>query len=245
MPTIGVLDALLLAGPVSLAALGMIRGSAVELASCVSTATGLIIAWVIAFQTPVQTLGTPMAVAVGLVCGIVAWRLARHLCQRLAHGQRPSGWTRCLDGVAGAAMGASRGVALVAAVCFAYAVVLVPVGLHDPAEAIAYPVYLQVASAASGVAVAAPVKTVEPTALPTAVANAALPGLIPAIPPPTVPARPALMPAILNAIAPSAAAAPVLPRTVDVPVRQFPASLVETHHNLLHPFGLAPRRPRH
>ena len=55
--------------------------------------------------------------------------------------------------------------------------------------------------------------------------------------------------ALLHVIAPSAAAAPTQPPMPvyhpDIPVRGIPVSLLETHHNILHPYGLSRRRPTH
>lgn len=51
-PGFGILDALLVAVPISLALLGLIRGAPVELASCCGCIAGVAAAWVVSTLAP-------------------------------------------------------------------------------------------------------------------------------------------------------------------------------------------------
>ena len=260
-PGFGLLDAMLVAVPVLLTLLGLIRGAPVELASCCGCIAGIVAAWAVSCLAPVQALGPPATPLLALIAGVVVWRLARGLSRRLGFDTRWIDLGRVFDSVLGGAMGALRGVALVSAGCLAYAVVCVPFGFANPVQMVAYPVFLalgsQVTSAALASAQPAAVMLSSAT-VPDSMASVPLPFIAPHIDP-----SPTAVPATVNTyaaasgsglaalvqtIAPPAAAAPVHPSPAfhpDIPVRDIPVSLIETHHNILHPFGYAGRRHRH
>ena len=263
----GLLDTALVSVPIFLMLLGMIRGAPVELASCCGCIAGVAAAWLVSCLGPVQALGQPAAPVAALVTGVVAWRLTRGLSQRLGFDTRWIDLGRVFDSFVGAVMGAARGLVFVSAACLSYAVIVVPLGLANPADTVSYPVFLalgsRVTSAVVDVSSPVVVTLAEQTSLPfvaprfgapaPVIAPLAAPPLPSAVlPPPPLPgltAQPPLprtngpgLAALIHVIAPDAAAAPLRPLPLatyhpEIPVRSVPASLIETHHNVLHPFG--------
>ena len=250
-PGFGVLDTVLVSIPFFLAMMGLIRGAPVELASCFGCLVGLAAAWAVGCMPSVQSLESPAGPLIALVSGVVAWRLARALSHWVGLDTRWVNFGRLFDSVLGLSMGALRGVALVSAGCLAYAMVMVPMGLANPVKTVAYPVFLAMGSRVTSTVIA----TVETTSLsPLAsgrVQQAA--SLIPVpVSAPTLAAvaAPETAPgvafaALVRVVAPNAIAATMLPAPraplasahPDIPVRQVPLSLIETHHNILRPHG--------
>ena len=252
-PGFGILDTLLVSLPIFLAILGLIRGAPVELASCLGCIAGIAAAWAVSTVPFVHDLGQPASPLIALASGVIAWRLMRGISDRFGFDTRWCDLGRLFDSFAGFSMGALRGVALVSAGCLAYAVVLVPLGLANPLDTVAYPVFLSVGSQVTSAVIA----KLEPltatpgdTVGPQSFASVPLPLLMPQIPntePPAAAVPGAALASLIQAVAPSAVAATMLPpaRAVpmpayhpDIPVRQVPVSLIETHHNLLHPRGI-------
>ncbi len=258
-PGFGVLDAALVAVPIFLMLLGLIRGAPVELASCLGCVAGVIVAWLVSSIPLVHGLGQPMAPLLAVVSGIIAWRFMRGLSHRLGFDTRWINLGRLFDSFVGGLMGAVRGVALVAVACLSYQMIAVPFGLGDPMRTVAYPVYLAIGSQVTSIAVA----TADPmlaklvdTGSTQSMATVPLPFTAPrlaALPPQVAIPVAATLPStngiglqtLIYAIAPSAAAAPVQPLAVyhpEIAARGIPVSLLETHHNLAHPFGFTHRR---
>jgi hypothetical protein len=269
----GVLDSMLVALPVFLALFGLVRGAPVELASCLGCIAGAIAAWAVGNTVLVQGLSQPWGPLLSLGAGIVTWRLTRGLTRKLGFDTRWTSFGTLLDSVLGFGMGGLRGVAFVSAGCLAYAMIFVPLGLANPIDTVAYPVFLalgsQVTSAVVTAAAPASTQMAINTAQPSLI-SVPLPLLAPHIgdEPPAPAAQSAPMPApaslgtvapatagvavasLLHALTSDAVAAPVRPgdRTVAhpvIPVRGVPAWLVETRHNIANPYGAAIRRPRH
>lgn len=261
----GLLDTALVSVPIFLMLLGLIRGAPVELASCCGCIAGVAAAWLVSCLGPVQALGQPAAPVAALVTGVVAWRLTRGLSQRLGFDTRWIDLGRGFDSFVGAVMGAARGVVFVSAACLSYAVIVVPLGLSNPIDTVSYPVFLalgsRVTSAVVEVSRPVVVTLAEQTSLPfvtlqsgapahVAASLAAPPLPSAALPSPPLPGSTASPPrtngpglaALIHVSAPDAAAAPARPLPLatyhpDIPVRSVPVSLIETHHNILHPFG--------
>ena len=261
-PGFGILDTLLVSIPIFLALLGLIRGAPVELASCLGCIAGIAAAWAISTVPFVHDLGQPASPLIALAGGVVAWRLMRGISNRFGLDTRWFDLGRLFDSFAGFSMGGLRGVAMVSAGCLVYAVVMVPLGLTNPLETVAYPVFLSVGSQVTSAVVAKvePLMTATPseTAGSQSFASVPLPMVMPQIGTPPVPAAVAAVPgaalaSLIHAVAPSAVAATMLPPPAtavpayrpDIPVRQVPVSLIETHHNLLHPHGIFVRHTVH
>ena len=261
-PGFGLLDAMLIAVPVLLTMLGLIRGAPVELASCCGCMAGIAAAWAVSCLGPVQGMGQPAAPLLALAVGMVVWRLARGLSRRLGFDTRWIDLGRIFDSVVGGLMGAVRGLAIVSAACLAYAVVAVPFGLANPLQTVAYPVFLALGSQVTSAVItrAQPAAALfADTTAPDNAASVPLPFIVPHLGPPQAWANPAppaaagpSLAALAHAVAPAAVAAPLpayrpdIPiRDIpvrDIPVRGIPVGLMETHHNILHPFGSAGRR---
>ncbi len=268
----GLLDALLVAVPLCLAILGFLRGGPAELSSGIGCAIGLAAAWLIASLPSVQVVGPQISLIIAAVGGIAIWRVTRTIFGMVGLDLKTRHWGHHFDSAAGLSLGAGRGVVLVAAGCVFYAAALVPMGLANPSGTVMYPWFLHMASQATNtaipVAVASisqpstalssyappplpdeasqpPITTATTTTAPTATATAA-PLLAP--PPPagshwTPTLRDAGAAAVAAVAVPSiATAARQFAYQPPVPVRQVPPALVETHHNILHPFGGAPVR---
>ena len=252
-PGFGLLDAMLVAVPVLLMMLGLIRGAPVELASCCGCIAGIVAAWAVSCLGPVQALGQPGAPLLALAAGTVVWRLARGLSRRFGFDTRWIDLGSIFDTVAGGLMGALRGLAIVSAACLAYAVVAVPFGFTNPVQTLAYPMFLalgsQVTSAVIARAQPAAAMLADSTA-PDSVVNVPLPFIAPHIGPAApAPSNAPSLSGLAHAVVPTAVAAPIAPLAApvpvyhpDIPVRGIPAGLMETHHNILHPFGTAGRR---
>ena len=145
-PGFGLLDTALVSVPVMLALLGLIRGAPVELASCCGCFVGAAAAYLVSCLAPVHALGEPVAPLLALAAGVVTWRLTRGLSERLGLNTRWIDLGGLFDSATGCVMGGIRGIALVSAACLAYAMILVPLGLANPMQTVAYPVYLAVGS---------------------------------------------------------------------------------------------------
>ena len=255
-PGFSLLDAALVSLPIFLMLLGFIRGAPVELASCLGCMVGAVAAWLVSSVPMVHGLGEPMAPLLALLGGIVTWRVVCWVSHHFGFDTRWVDLGRIFDCFVGGVMGGVRGVALVSAGCLSYAMILVPFGLANPMRTVAYPVFLavgsQVTSAAMATADPVMAKFVDAGAgqsLATVPLPFTAPRLVAAqvapLPPPLPTVNGTGLQTLMHAIAPSAAAAPVLPIPVYhpvVPARGIPASLMETHHNILHPFGLSRRR---
>ena len=258
-PGFGILDTVLVSIPFFLAILGLIRGAPVELASCLGVLAGMAAAWAVGCVPFVHTLGEPAAPLVALASGVVVWRLARGLSQRLGFDTRWVDLGGLFDSFAGLAMGALRGVALVSAACLAYAMVFVPMGFADPVQTVAYPVFLAVGSKVTSAVIAgvtnaslSPLDAGQPQ--PQAVSSIPVPvsdSTIAAVAAPTA-APGVAFAALVRVVAPNALAATMQPAPSlsqpgahpDIPVRQVPVTLMETHHNIVHPHGLWRRAHR-
>ena len=256
-PGFGLLDASLVSIPICLAILGLIRGAPVELASCLGCIAGIAAAWVISNIPFVHELGQPASPIVALAGGVTAWRLVRGLSNTFGFDTRWFDLGRLFDSFLGLSMGAIRGVALVSAGCLAYAVIMVPLGMADPLQTVVYPVFLSVGSQVTSAVIAkldASSATFTGDSGSQSFASVPLPLTMPQIPasdPPLPAYASATVPGValsslIHAVAPAAVAAtmmpppprPVLAYHPDIPVRQIPVSLIETHHNILHPRGL-------
>jgi hypothetical protein len=265
-PGFGILDTLLVSLPIFLAILGLIRGAPVEFASCLGCLAGIAAAWAVSNIPVVHDLGQPASPLIALASGVIAWRLMRGISDRFGFDTRWIDLGRLFDSFAGFSMGGLRGVALVSAGCLAYAVVLVPLGLANPLDTVAYPVFLSVGSQVTSAVIAKlePQTASQPetaearsSAGSTSFASVPLPMVMPQIPGPAAPSAVATglaLASLMHAVAPSAIAATMapLPRGVtmpayhpDIPVRGVPVSLIETHHNLLHPRGMFVRHAVH
>ena len=252
-PGFGLLDTALVSVPVLLLLLGLIRGAPVELASCLGCAAGIAAAWVVGCLPVTASLGPTWSPLAALAGGLAAWRLAAGVSHRFGFDTRWIDLGRLFNSFVGGAMGALRGLAVVSAGCLSYAVILVPLGLANPMRTVAYPVFLSLGATVTH----AVMEASEPAATKLAAAVAFVPRL--PVPAPEPPAPPAPLPttngpalaALIQVIAPNAAAAtsqPPVPLPVprpDSPVREVPISLIETHHNILHPFGTSHRRAHH
>ena len=296
-PGFDLLDAMLVAVPVLLTMLGLIRGAPVELASCCGCIAGIVATWAVSCLGPVQALGQPAAPLVALGAGVVVWQLARGLSRRFGFDTRWVDLGSIFDSVVGGLMGALRGLAFASVGCLAYAMVAVPLGFANPVHTVAYPVFLALGSqvtsavlarvqpAATLLANATTADTAASVPLPrtapwTSTAPAlAAPGVAPspaAIPVTTAYVAPsgATLAAVVHTVTPPAAAISPIPMPVshpdipmpvshpdipmpvshpdipmpvshpDIPVRGIPVALIETHHNIMRPFGSA-GRPHH
>ena len=282
-PGFGLLDTALVSIPIFLMLLGLIRGAPVELASCCGCIAGVAATWLMSCLGPVQALGQPAAPLVALFAGLAVWRLVRGLSHRWGFDTRWVDLGRVFDSFVGGAMGAARGLVFVSAACLSYAVICVPLGLANPMNTVAYPVFLTVGSNVTNAVVQASKPVVatlaEQTALPFVTPHAATTASFAALPLPASPPLPAAQPlpatlplptgasaplpptangpglaALLRGIAPGSAVGPAQPVPqpqpivayhADIPIRTLPVSLIETHHNVLHPFGTAGRRRVH
>ena len=261
-PGFGLLDTALASIPICLAVLGLIRGAPVELASCLGCIAGIAMAWVISNIPFVHELGQPGSPLMALAGGVIAWRLVRGLSNYFGFDTRWFDLGRLFDSFLGFSMGGLRGVALVSAGCLAYGVIMVPLGLANPLQTVVYPVFLAVGSQVTSAVIA---KLDSPSAPPAgesspqSFASVPLPLTMPQIPAsepplPTITASAsvpgAALSSLIHAVAPGAIAATMMPPQrmprpayhADIPVRQVPVTLVETHHNILHPHGLWVKR---
>ena len=250
-PGFGLLDTALVSVPIFLMLLGLIRGAPVELASCCGCAAGVASAWLVSCLPPFQALGQPGAPLVALMTGLAAWWLARGVSHRFGFDTRWIDFGRLFDSVTGGVMGGIRGLAIVSTGCLSYAVICVPLGLANPIGTAAYPVFLTLGANVTH----AVMEASEPVAIKIADAITPVPApvhaALPAAPPPLPTANGPALAALIHVIAPEAAAASSLPLPLplpvpraDSPVRGIPVSLMETHHNILHPFGMLRRRSR-
>ena len=261
-PGFGVLDTALVSVPFLLLLLGLVRGAPVELASSVGCLAGIVAAWMVSMLAPVHLLGPTGGPLVALFAGIVAWRVVRSLSNRFGFDTRWIDLGRLFDSFAGGAMGAVRGVAFVSAGCLSYAMILVPLGLSNPLDTVAYPVFLAVGSRVTSAVIASTATLAlrqGDQAWAQSLATVPLPLTAPQIasaqPQPAPSAQPTVpgvaLASLMHAIAPAAIAAPMQPVQApagighDIPVRGIPANLIETHHNIRQPFGATMRHPRH
>ena len=243
-PGFGLLDTALVSFPLTLALLGLIRGGPVELASCCGCLASAAVTWIVGATPLVQALGEPTAPILALLSGIAVWHVARSAARWRRLDLHWLDLGRGFDSVAGFVMGAMRGAALAVAGCLAYAIFLVPLGLSDPAQTLVYPRFLNVGARVTG-ALTASRGAAEAN---LSVAESGTMDAFRAVPAPALSEAQAArtgtaLATLLHAVAPSASAATMLPPQVartlqpDIPVRQFPVALIETHHNLLHPRG--------
>lgn len=258
-PGFGLLDAALISIPVGLLLLGLIRGAPVELASCVGCLVGVFAAWLISAVAPAQEFGPTVAPLIALGTGLIAWRMARGLSRRLGLDTRWVSLGGLFDSCAGGVMGGLRGVAMVSAGCLAYAVIFVPLGFANALDTVSYPVFLSVGSRVTSAALAVAPSTPSPgiAGSQSNFASVPLPLTMPRIPSDGAPSRSAPpvqtvssgpgpgLAALIHAVAPGAlagtVATPIRPIPAyhsDFPVRSVPVSLIETHHNILHPRGI-------
>lgn len=249
-PGFSFLDAMLVCIPIGFAAMGLIRGAAVEMSSSLGCLVGAAAAWGLGQTSFVEALGQELGLIVALVAGVVAWRLSRRLLPSWGVGEQwTSAWGRGLDWLAGLLLGGVRGLALVCAACLACAMLAVPLGLSAPVKSVVYPVFAGLALQTLRPVLASTLPAIVPTA---EAASPVRPAALPAVPPmhDVVDVAPPASAWALEAAAAaraltartSAAAMPPAAAQPDIPVRQLPVNLVETHHNLLHPQGSASRR---
>ena len=251
-PGFSFLDAILVCIPIGLAAMGLIRGAVVEFNSSLGCLVGVAAAWGMGQVPLVASLGQPIGLLVALTVAVIVWRLSRSISANWGQGGHwTTAWGRGLDWVAGLLLGGARGVALVAAACLAYASITAPLGMAAPAGSATFPVFTELA-----LRVVRPVLSdrQQPVTLPKEAAAPPQSAELPASPLITniAVATPPLSALGLGVAAATRAflAPPVAAATSpaafqpDIPVRQVPANLIETHHNLLHLRGTT-GRPKH